>query len=799
MGNSSITSDIGLEEIQKIASTPLCLAYGRSGIGGRDENQDSYSGTNVGEGVILTVCDGMGGMNGGQTASCIARNEIVQTFMDVPLEQWDADLLRRAVNSANAAVYRRALNDPPLRGMGTTATVLALTPDAAYLTHVGDSRIYQIRRKRKYFRTFDHSRVFEMVSRNMMTEEQARQSSFSNIITRALGIKPDVDMTVEKIPYKKGDRFILCSDGIWNCTPEPEMISFFTMEEETDREIKALTETVNGMGIQRGCEHDNLTAIVADMMEDSAYQYGPGHAVRKSVAAMASGIRRMFTSKRSALSGFFLMSALFMVQGQTAEWLVPPQYSSIEYFAPGLYRVTKDGKTGVVSGKGDTKVKVAYDEIKPFREGLAVFGDFTTDGFLLKGVMSESGETAYASQPFYLLNEFPFYSEGFITVRDDSGKYGFLDEKCRPAFPFSGDEVRPFCEGIASVGDGDNFHYLSTIGEKIYLVLPNGEYPYGGTNYNEGCAYLWDQDGELFHLEADGVIRRQGSVDDRPIMVDYLYREDSSEGDRISYADYVPRFEKVWSPSESDRLWTYKNSEGKLLTPFQYEEVKEFSEGAAIASMEGKWGLLQIVEDNSTFFTKSDQKTYVYSPGKDCQCRMILSIPDKWKNRNVAISLKDKATDSLIDIVRLDEGSFSFSYKPSEKAASEDKTFTVEVRSNDMPIWKGEEMLSFIQRVKLSSAIKVNNADANADDLCYVTATVKNPSSIPVTTTVTLSGGGSKATFGNKTLTVTIPPYGSKSVTSAFRIKKVELDAWCAVTTGDGSSARRSNLELKPF
>lgn len=266
-------SDKGLEPCTKIANTGLCVAYGRTGVGGRMENQDSLAGTNVGENVIMTVCDGMGGMNGGQTASRIAITEIVQTLMETPKDQWNEQAIRRALENANAAIFRKSGAEPRLRGMGTTATVLMITPEAAYLSHIGDSRIYQLRKGKKIFRTFDHSKVFEMVAQKMMTEEQARTSSFSNIITRALGIRPVLDMEVQKIPYRAGDRFVLCCDGVWNSRSEAEILDIFNLEDTPDREVSALTEIVNAIGIGNGGEHDNLTAIVADMNVDSQYKY----------------------------------------------------------------------------------------------------------------------------------------------------------------------------------------------------------------------------------------------------------------------------------------------------------------------------------------------------------------------------------------------------------------------------------------------------------------------------------------------------------------------------------------------
>ena len=234
--------------------------------------------------MLLTVCDGMGGMAGGQTASRIAVTEIIQNLAEKKEGQTWEEAIKYSVESANAAIYRRAMDEPKLRGMGTTATVLVLTSEAAYLTHIGDSRIYQLRKGKKVFRTFDHSRVFEMVEQGLMTEEQARQSSFSNIITRALGIRPSIEMNIEKIPYKKNDRFILCCDGIWNTEAEPDMLNMFTSEVNTEKAISLITEKVDSIGFENGGEHDNLTIIIADMNKDSDYQYSCMQNIRKAIS-----------------------------------------------------------------------------------------------------------------------------------------------------------------------------------------------------------------------------------------------------------------------------------------------------------------------------------------------------------------------------------------------------------------------------------------------------------------------------------------------------------------------------------
>lgn len=294
MSNLKDIQNQRIDERKCIVSNDICEAWGRTGAGGRKENQDCYGGTAIDDAVLLTVCDGMGGMAGGQTASHIAVAEIMKTLKKQAKGGIDEAAVTAAVTAANAAIYQRAYEEPALRGMGTTATVLVLTPQCAYLTHIGDSRIYQLRKGKKIFRTFDHSKVFDMVGQGLMTEEQARQSSFSNIITRALGIRNTTEVTVEKLPYRKGDRFILCCDGIWNIKPEKEMIAFFNEKDKAEDEVQFLTDTVNEAGWDEGGDHDNLTAIVADMKRDSEYQYSCMKMAKDALMKRTRQMRKTF-------------------------------------------------------------------------------------------------------------------------------------------------------------------------------------------------------------------------------------------------------------------------------------------------------------------------------------------------------------------------------------------------------------------------------------------------------------------------------------------------------------------------
>ncbi len=253
-----------------LENNKYATAFADSRIGGREENQDSFGAAITPLGFLMTVCDGMGGGPGGLTASTIAVNEIIKGVKEADQENTTENNLIRAVRRANKAILDRAQDAPELQGMGSTCTAVLITGRNAVIAHVGDSRVYQFRGHKKVFRTFDHSMVFELVEKKVLTEEQARLSQQSNVITRALGITDDVKVDIDIVPYKHGDRFLLCSDGIHGSMPEKELIKMATDKSIVLGKLVDLIATdVDEIGRTKGAHHDNLTLIMADTLIDS--------------------------------------------------------------------------------------------------------------------------------------------------------------------------------------------------------------------------------------------------------------------------------------------------------------------------------------------------------------------------------------------------------------------------------------------------------------------------------------------------------------------------------------------------
>ncbi len=227
----------------------------------RANNQDSQL---VVEGRLFAVADGMGGHRGGEVASATALESL-----SAGLGEATTGALLAGVTGANTAVFTRASHDPELRGMGTTLTVLALVvaPDGTErlaVANVGDSRAYRLRGDELVQMTEDHSLVESLVRQGRLTAEEAVTHPQRNILTRALGIEPQVEVDLWEMSAVPNDRFLLCSDGLFN-EVEPAVIAatLRKLADPTDAAQELVRLANEGGG------RDNITCVVVDIVEGS--------------------------------------------------------------------------------------------------------------------------------------------------------------------------------------------------------------------------------------------------------------------------------------------------------------------------------------------------------------------------------------------------------------------------------------------------------------------------------------------------------------------------------------------------
>jgi len=235
----------------------------------RDHNEDDFG---VGEGAgveqygeLLIVCDGMGGHAAGEVASRLGVETILSTYYsDASPDR--VDVLRRAFERANARIHAEG------RGaMGTTGVAALFYQGMLHVANVGDSRAYLIRNDEICQVSRDHSLVGEQVAAGVITADQARSSYYRNVITRALGYQPEVQVDLFHLPLQAGDMVVLCSDGLHGLVGDEEIseiVRSMPLADAVDRLIDLANE--------RGGT-DNITAIVAQVDELDALPAGIDH------------------------------------------------------------------------------------------------------------------------------------------------------------------------------------------------------------------------------------------------------------------------------------------------------------------------------------------------------------------------------------------------------------------------------------------------------------------------------------------------------------------------------------------
>jgi PPM family protein phosphatase len=191
----------------------------------REENQDSVLHVRIALGDLLMVADGIGGYTGGATASRMVVENFYAHLAALPDDYPVDNALRGAAARANAQIVAAAsVPGTPNHHMGSTVVVAVVqqraTGTCAWIGHIGDSRAYLVRAGRLHCLTTDHSAVQVLLSRNLITPEEAKNHPDSSVLTRSLGHHSEVEIDVEQHPLAIGDTLLLCSDGLWGFVSE---------------------------------------------------------------------------------------------------------------------------------------------------------------------------------------------------------------------------------------------------------------------------------------------------------------------------------------------------------------------------------------------------------------------------------------------------------------------------------------------------------------------------------------------------------------------------------------------------
>jgi protein phosphatase len=297
-------------KVHRKQSTLMLVNWGAATDTGtlRVQNEDSF----LAQDGMFVVADGMGGHNAGEVASAMA----IKMLGDAQKAGVaDANQLSEVIKQINKAIFQASADQTDQRGMGTTLTALALTPSnrnsevSVSVANIGDSRTYLLRNGEFRQVSVDHSYVQELVSEGLITKEEARTHARRNIVTRALGIEPNVAVDTWTLPLINGDRYILCSDGL--------------VDEVTDEAIEQcvkqpispqkLADQLVVIANQNG-GRDNITVVVVDVVADgksaTSVSANNGETVLSAASKKKSLIKKLAIS--SAAAAVFVVGVVFV-------------------------------------------------------------------------------------------------------------------------------------------------------------------------------------------------------------------------------------------------------------------------------------------------------------------------------------------------------------------------------------------------------------------------------------------------------------------------------------------------------
>ena len=235
----------------------------------RQSNQDSFWIDQ--ENMIFVVADGMGGHAGGEIASRLCVDEIVsylndernampQSALTPAIKAQILKTLSSGVNHASAKIYQHSLEQPSLRGMGTTTTLVKIVHVNAFCAHVGDSRLYLLRNGFLYQMSSDHSLVQEQLRAGLITEEEATSHHLRNVITRSVGYQEEEEVDTFDFELKVDDLLLLCSDGLHGKVNDSEISN--CMQKHGLDSVSSLISMANARG-----GDDNITVVIVKAQE----------------------------------------------------------------------------------------------------------------------------------------------------------------------------------------------------------------------------------------------------------------------------------------------------------------------------------------------------------------------------------------------------------------------------------------------------------------------------------------------------------------------------------------------------
>lgn len=449
-----------------------------------------------------------------------------------------------------------------------------------------------------------------------------------------------------------------------------------------------------------------------------------------------------------------------LVSAQGVIWeLEPRDCSSLASIGYNMYSISEGANMGVIDSRGNVIVPLEHSQVTPFREGIAL----VLSGDKIDGTLTSAGAFRQFDVPYYVLDGQEFFSDGFITVRNQRGEKGFIDMEGNPlGFNKGYTNIKPFTEGHSAVKVGTQFMLVDKALTPVPITIGIGVVT-GGTNFYQGNAIVWDGKGNAYEVTTKQTARKKEYDIERlqNRQLDYLGRLSSITGqDKTVVYDADAKGKPQFEPYQNEGgRWGYKG-----LVLCQFSAAEPIYDNLGVVKRMGRWGIIRVNENDMPFSVKAEKTNYVYREDEQVNCKLqLVSTPSVWQGKDVSIRIVEKKGQNTVGHGKFQNEMFSFDVKPSEPT----ETYTYNIIAGGLLMQQGELTYNFEKLVPFTANVQIKNTKADDKDHCHVHVTVRNPNSVPITATITVSGSGSLNNVSQK------KTVAAKAV--------VELDTWFSV------------------
>ena len=394
---------------------------------------------------------------------------------------------------------------------------------------------------------------------------------------------------------------------------------------------------------------------------------------------------------------------------QTVVWqMQPTDYSQIERISNNLFKVVRNGKIGLINSDGNVVAPIVNDNISDCYEHKALITSNDGHGERITGCLTDDGHYYSYSTAYYTLNGQKFFSDGLLSVSNENGKLGYIDEYGNELIGFDGkySRIKPFTEGFAAVMRDGKYVLIDKDGNEAKFVFKSaGAAISGCTNVYRGKAYVYNKYGDYYIYDAIKRSALENTSKIKNTTTDYLYCYQSVSG----RTKEVP-FEKmeVYSGKKgavatyADGYYTYLSGDYAIV-PGQFTSATQFEDDLAIVSINGKLGILKYI-DGGRFDISVPTPKHDFYMGNSVLCSFNLIIPSVWHEKNISVTLRDHSGSAIKMTNNSD--TYTFSTIPTMTGQ---ESYSISVNGDGLLLYQSQIFYTFNKKEKCETCGKDKN------------------------------------------------------------------------------------------